>query len=299
MTWRFRRREQVDSFAGEIAERGSRQALLRAHRGWLAAYGLVGLVVVGLGPAVPALVARVADRPRDDGLTVGLTLATVAAVLVAAVGRWLSTWIVRGLVYQMTHLVKLAVFVRLQVIHPQWLAICLVALLLPGRLTGGLALLLVVQQPVTAIREHMNTYGAVAWAATMGRDVEALFRDAPTLAAAGLEATAGTVRFGDGSVPPGARVVLLGASDEVRRMLEALTGSTGPAPAVAAVAGSLVTVSRGEPELDAHSFVIGCPRRRSSRCCTGRTTWIWPTSSCGCPGLRTSGLRGKGHMGGG
>ena len=392
----FPRPEQVARFAAGLAAGGVNRALLRAHRGWIGLYAAVGLVVVALGPVVPALVGSVADHLRGGSAPGGLIGMTIGAVGLAAVARWLSTWVVRGLVYQMTHMLKLAVFGRLQVVRPQWLAaegrspstylmtapiqlaqlafaaqflvnavlvvvllgylvaafgvtgivvavltglivagwqrligrqaarmhryvehghlrialvdtvtrhwqaigrqqweapvlegadrarsgqfdalrtsarssallgaigggitpfVCLVALAVFGwlsdaRLGSGLALLLVVQLLIEAIRENVQTYGAVVWAAAMARDVEVLFREAPLGETAPLAAPAGSVRLGDATLPPGARVVLLGADDNVRRVLDALTGATGPAPATAAVAGSLTTVARGEPELD-------------------------------------------------
>ena len=392
----FPRPEQVDALAAGIAANGVNRALLRMHRGWIGLYAAVGLVVVALGPVVPALVGSVADRLRGGSVPGALIGVTIGAVALAAVARWLSTWVVRGLVYQMSHALKLAVFGRLQVVRPLWLAtegrsastylmtapmqlaqlafvaqflvnavlvvvllgylvavfgvtgvvvavltglivagwhrltgrraarmhryiehghlrialvdtvtrhwqsigrqqweapvlegtdrarsgqfealrtsarsgallgaigggvtpfVCLVALavfgrLSDGRLGSGLALLLVVQLLITALRENVETYGSVSWAATMARDVEVLFREAPLVEPAPLAAAAGSVRFGAVTLRPGARVALLGADDDVRRVLNALTGATGPAPDLAAVAGTVTTVARGEPELD-------------------------------------------------
>ena len=392
----FPQPHRVAALAAGIAAHGVNRALLRVHRGWIGCYVAVGLVVVALGPVVPALVASVADRLRDGSVPGALIGATVGAVALAAAARWLSTWVVRGLVYQMTHVLKLAVFERLQVVRPHWLAtegrsastylttapmqlaqlafvaeflvnavlvvvllgylvvvfgvtgvgvafltglivagwqrltgrqaarmhgyieyghhrialvdtvtrhwqsigrqqweapvlestdqaragqfgalrasartgallgaigggvtpfVCLVALgvsgwLSAGRLGSGLALLLVVQLLITAIRENVETYGTVRWAVTMARDVEMLFRDAPLVAPAPLAAEPGSVRFGDAILPPGARVALLGSGNDVRRTLDALTGATEPAPDIAAVAGTVTTVTRGEPELD-------------------------------------------------
>ncbi|GAB1644732.1 hypothetical protein KRMM14A1259_51550 [Krasilnikovia sp. MM14-A1259] len=389
----FPSEDRVAAFTCDLTVRGARRALLHAHRGWLAAYALVGVVVVGLGPVVPALVAAAGDSLRQGGIGVPLAAGAIGAVLAAAAARWLSTWLARALVYQMTHLVKLAVFTRLQTVRPAWLTAhgrsastylitapmqlaqlafvgqfgvntvliavlagylvvvfgaagvvvtlataalvalwrrlvaghagrmhhylehghqrialidaitrhwqaigrqrwhapvvaatdrardgqlralrtasraggvlgavgggmaplaCLLALFAHGWLGGGpgggLALLLVVQMLVTAIKDNMDTYGSVAWAATLTRDVETLFREAPTAGAALLGAAPGMVRLGPRVLPPGSRVVLLGAG--ARRTFDALSGAAGPVPGLAAVAGVAVTVARGEPELD-------------------------------------------------
>ncbi|MBL7261025.1 hypothetical protein [Paractinoplanes lichenicola] len=354
---------RVERFTHDLEARGASRALLRAHRGWIALYCVAGLGVVALGPAVPALVARLADRLRTGGVTLTLAGVVVGTVTLAAALRWLTTWLVRALLYQMTTLLKLAIFARLQRVDPartgrsvstylvtapqqvaqiafvaefavntalalaltgylavafgwvglvvaalvgvlvagwqrlvraetramhgylehghqrvtlvdtvtrHWASIarqhwtrpvltaaerardgqftalraaarpaavlaalagggtalvCLIAVVLAGDLGAGLALLLVVQLLVAAVRENMSTYAAVAWAATMTADVETLFRDAPLLEPSGPPPR------------PGERILVLGDPAAVRAYLDDLPGR-------------VAVVARNEPELD-------------------------------------------------